>query len=300
MDPQKISILIEGATGKLGQHVTKHALQRDNLLVNILVRDPQKNKQLAEQVEKAGGRVIKADLGDAESLKDVTKGIHTVVSTLGSFEEKVAVKGQLDLLSDAVKNGVKRFVHSYYGINYANVTNQEEMFPIKRKEIVKEQVHKSGIQAIDISVGVFIETWFDFQSRGGYHYAGDINQKIDFISYDDAAKYIVAVVSRENLAGKFNFVAQEASTKEFTETYNKVRGTNIQPRSLGSIQDLEKTKNDQRNADGSVPFILGLEYLIYSGIGKFPGSSNADFPEVTPTPLEEVFRRNPDLILKSE
>ena len=299
MNQQKISILIDGATGNLGQLVTRYALQRDNLLVNILVRDPQKNKQLVEQVEKAGGRVIKADLGDAESLKDVTKGIHTVVSTISNLDEKIAVKGQLDLLNDAVKNGVKRFVHSYFGINYAHV-NKEEVFLIKYKEAVREQVHKSGIQAVDISVGALIETWFYLQSQGGYHYAGDINQKIDFTSYDDAAKYIVAVTSRENLAGKFNFISQEASTKEFTEAYNKVRRTNIQPHNLGSIQDLEKAKNDQKDAKGLVPWMLGIEYLIFSGIGKFSGNSNADFPEVVPTSLEEVFRRNPDLVLKSE
>ena len=55
----KINILIVGATGNLGSYITKHSLTHPNLITNILVRNPQKNKELAAQVEQAGGKSSK-------------------------------------------------------------------------------------------------------------------------------------------------------------------------------------------------------------------------------------------------
>lgn len=46
MIPTKIPILIVGATGQLGSLITRHALQKDNLEVNILIRNPDKLKDL--------------------------------------------------------------------------------------------------------------------------------------------------------------------------------------------------------------------------------------------------------------
>src|SRR5688572_25433595 len=121
----RISILIVAPTGKLGAPIAKHCLARPNLLVNVLVRDPSKDRDLLDQVEKAGGKVIKADFADLESLKDTTKGIHTVISAFASQDEKVFVEGHKALIDDAVKNGVARFVPSEFGVRYDKFSRDE-------------------------------------------------------------------------------------------------------------------------------------------------------------------------------
>lgn len=113
----KINILIVGATGTLGTLVTRHCIAKPNLLVNILVRDPQKNIELTAQVQKAGGKVFKGDITQSESVKGISKGMHTVIFTLPSFGENVTIDGQLAMIEDAVANGVQRVVPSEFAEN---------------------------------------------------------------------------------------------------------------------------------------------------------------------------------------
>lgn len=94
MQNQKVSVLIIGANGTLGSKITKHALANDRLEVSILVRDLEKSKELVKEVESQGGKVFKGDIADANSIQGITKGIHTIISALSSFDEATVVKGQ--------------------------------------------------------------------------------------------------------------------------------------------------------------------------------------------------------------
>lgn len=83
MDQQKkISILIIGATGNLGSLITKHALLREELTVNVTIRDPTKNSELVQKVKDQGGNVYTLDLTNPEEIKGITQNIHTVVCAL--------------------------------------------------------------------------------------------------------------------------------------------------------------------------------------------------------------------------
>ncbi len=58
MDSEKISLLIIGATGQLGTLITTHCLLKSNLLVNILIRNPDKNTTLCKNpVEKLSSQM---------------------------------------------------------------------------------------------------------------------------------------------------------------------------------------------------------------------------------------------------
>lgn len=97
MESDKISVLIVGATGRLGSLITKHCLAQPKLLVNILIRNLEKNKELVEAVEKAGGKVWKGDISKPETLEEPMKGIHTVVSATSQLDKETALDAQFSL-----------------------------------------------------------------------------------------------------------------------------------------------------------------------------------------------------------
>ena len=77
----KINVLIIGSNGRLGSFIVKHFLTKPNLITNILIRDRQKNQELVSQVENAGGKVFEGDIMKPETIKNITKGMHTVIMT---------------------------------------------------------------------------------------------------------------------------------------------------------------------------------------------------------------------------
>lgn len=127
MDSQnsKINVLVVGAFGRMGSAVTRRCLEQPNLIVNILVRDPQKNKELVDQVTQAGGRVIKADVSQPDTIKGVTKGMHTVIMTFDSIDEKVAVDGQITVIKDCLENNVERVVPAEYSTDPTKFSREE-------------------------------------------------------------------------------------------------------------------------------------------------------------------------------
>ena len=106
----KVNILIVGASDALGSLITKHSIVKPNLIVNIFVRDPQKNKELTAEVERAGGKAFQGDVTKPETFRGVSKGMHTVIFTLSSFGSDANVEGQLALIGDCVANGDFIFV----------------------------------------------------------------------------------------------------------------------------------------------------------------------------------------------
>jgi len=165
MNSNKLSVLIVGATGKLGTRITKHCLESSKLLVNILVRNPDKNIPLCEQVKQAGGKVIKVDVKETETLKDVTKGIHTLISTLDGED---TLPGQLALLEDGVKNGLKRFVPSEFIVNYKEY-KVGDSFAYDVILQFREKLEKTPVKGLHVFPGLITEIFMDWIYKPGLH-----------------------------------------------------------------------------------------------------------------------------------
>jgi len=293
---EKLPILIAGATGQLGTLITKHALANPKLQVNILVRDPAKNKELTESVEKAGGKVFKADVTDSQSLKGVAKGIHTVISVVNSMDDKIAVDGQVHLLNEAVASGAKRFIPSDFGVNYVHFNKEE----LNRSAVVapkfrfQEHLDKAPIKQLHFYQGAILETFFHIQSSG-LHYWGNGDFKLDFTSYDNIAQVVAAAVSNPDLTGKINYAGDRQSIHDVAKIYNKVRGTNVEPQKKGSLEDLKKIYEDARQKGDPTAEYLGLFLILYDPRSVFEKINNADFPSVKATSVEEYLHSHPEI-----
>lgn len=295
---QKLDVLIVSATGQLGSLITKHALENPKLRVHILVRDINKNKQLVEQVQKAGGKVHQGDVTKPETIKNVTQGIHTVISALNSYDDKVAVDGQVNLLNDAVANGVTRFVPSDFGINYEHFTREEtsRSAVISPKFKFQDQLDKTKLKQLHFYQGNIAETFFWVQGMG-FGYWGDRTQKYDITPYDDIARVVAAAVSNPDRTGTINYVSERLTIDEIAAVYNRVRGVNVEPKQKGTIEELKKLYEEARSKGDQNAEFLGLFILQADKRATLEKVNNAEFPQVKSTSVEEFLKHHQEVKL---
>jgi len=120
----KLNVFRIGATSHLGSFITKHYLKK-NLPVDILVLDPEKNKELVAQVEEYKWE---SNSRRPITLKDCTQGVQTVISVFNAYgNEKVEimVDWQTALVEDCMRNQVKRLVPSDFGVNIDSFAQEE-------------------------------------------------------------------------------------------------------------------------------------------------------------------------------
>ena len=294
----RISILIVGATGRLGTFLTKHCIAQPKLLVNILVRDPQKNKELAESVEKAGGKVWKGDICQPETLDEPTKGVHTVLCLTSSFDLKTCLDGQKALIDAAVKNGVKRFSPSDYGENVEKFS-REELRNIGLQDCkasIMEYLKTQPIKTIVFAPGVIVDAFFHWTVKE-LAYWGNSDLVYNMTTYEDTAKYVAAALIDENRTGHYNFSTDKLTVKEIADVYNQVRGANIAPVCKGTFEELRKAYDEaKKTAPTAFPtIILGLCLTIYDERSGFDKIHNSEFPDVKTTSVKEFLERNPNI-----
>ena len=290
---QKLPILVVGATGQLGSLITKHALTHPNLNVNILIRNPDKNKELVDQIKQSGGNVLIGDVTKPETLKDSTKGIHTVISALIG-DDSTVFEGQKHLAEDAVKNGVKRFVPSDISLSADKAKEGEHPFLDSRIKF-RKYLETTPVKGLHVTLGVFTQTFFFFMTRlfPGLHYYHNPDQKIDITTYEDTAKFVAAAVAKPDRVGDLKIHGDALSINEIAAIYNKVTGKNVKPENRGSIDDLKKNIEELRQKDFFKSILLTYEVFMFDGRGKLDKVDNGEFPEIKPLHLEEYIKANP-------
>lgn len=298
MDSQnKINVLIVGAYGALGSLVTKHCLTKPNLLVNILVRDPRKNRELAAEVEKAGGKVLQGDVTQTETFRGVSRGMHTVIFTLPPFGSDTNVEGQLAMIDDCVKNGVERIVPANFTWNFSKYTCDElscHALPTGKQK-VKDHLKTLPVKTLVVDNGIFLETMLQLALGKNFEYWGDVDQKYQITSYEDAAQFTACAVARENLEGYLAVVAHDLSVKELTTIYNKVRGTSIMPKKLGSLADL-KVKTEELERKGGIEAILSrLWTFFWNDRCRFDKVDTDKFSEFKITSVEDFLKQKSEI-----
>lgn len=100
------TVLVAGAHGQVGQHVTELLAERDGT-ARAMVRDPDQT----DEVEALGGDPVVADL--TEDVADAVEGCDAIIFAAGSGGEDVYGvdrDGAINLIDAAEAAGVDRFV----------------------------------------------------------------------------------------------------------------------------------------------------------------------------------------------
>ena len=109
------NVFVTGGSGFTGSYLCK-ALQKKGCAVKALVRESSDTKELKD----SGIELVHGDLADPESIKGKVKDVDVVFHIAALYRQegvsknmfmKVNVEGTRSMLDEAVKNGVKRFVH---------------------------------------------------------------------------------------------------------------------------------------------------------------------------------------------
>lgn len=152
------TVLVAGATGYLGRHLCA-AYRNRGWRVHALVRDRQRATTLPAD------RLIQAEATQPGSLTGIMEGADLVVSALGITRQadglgywEVDSRANLNLLDEALRNGVPRFA-------YVHVLNAEKMAQVPlvaAKSAFVRALQEAGIASTVIAPSGYFSDMEDF------------------------------------------------------------------------------------------------------------------------------------------
>ena len=186
------NVLLAGATGYLGTYLLKELIAKENQVVAI-VRNPEKLKITDENYLE----LKQAEVTKPESLRDICKGIDTVISTVGITRQKdgltymdVDYKANMNLLEEAKKARVNHFVY----VSAIDGDKYRDLKIFEAKEKFVDALKSSGLVYTIVRPNGFFSDMEDFlhMAKSGRVYVfGSGNQKFNPIHGEDLARTIV-------------------------------------------------------------------------------------------------------------
>lgn len=225
-------ILIAGATGYLGGYVAKE-FKNQNYFTRLLVRNTTKLEASGLKADE----IITAEITDKKTLHDCCKNIDIVFSSIGITKQKdgftyldVDYKGNVNLLEEAKRCGVKKFI-------YVSVLNGDKLRNLKiceAKEKFVDDLKKSGMDyCIICPTGYFSDMaeFYKMAEKGNVFLFGKGDCKMNPIDGKDLAGVCVdAVQSIEKeiaCGGPEIFSYNQIATTAFSVAQKKKKITHI-------------------------------------------------------------------------
>lgn len=146
-------ILVAGATGNLGERITR-ALLDQGAEVRAIVRQGS-DLQKINHLEQLGANVYPVDMTNVDQVAAACKDASCVVSALAGLRE-VIIDTQRVLLDAAVKAGVPRFIPSDYAIDFTKFPDGNNRNLDWRREF-HTYLDKAPVKATSIYCGGFMD-----------------------------------------------------------------------------------------------------------------------------------------------
>lgn len=188
-------ILVAGATGYLGMHIVKNLTEK-KINTTALVRNPSKLNDLKLPIT-----VLKAEVTNPSTLKNCCENIDVVISSLGITKQTdglsymdVDFQANLNLLNEAKRSGVKKFI-------YISVLHGAELKSLQicaAKEKFVEELKKSGLDYCVIRPSGFFSDMTEFYNmaeKGRIYLFGNGQLQSNPIHGDDLAKVCIDSVN---------------------------------------------------------------------------------------------------------
>ncbi len=282
------TILLAGATGKLGSRIASHLLEQSETKLRVLVRDtenPVKRDALRPLLDR-GAEVLEGHLADRDSLDRATKGVDVIVSAVQGGPD-VIIHGQVTLAEAGKRNGVRRILPSDYALDLFEATPGEHlMFDLRRT--ANQQIADIGLEQVNVLQGAFMEMFapgagtIDYDA-GTVSYWGDGSQVIELTSLEDTARMIAHVALDQGIAGgKFAFAGDRISMLEVVKVIEAQTGRTFERHSMGSESDLRaahgRALKDTSNPFGSV--MLAYQLYMLTGQTALTNLQNDRYPDL--------------------
>jgi uncharacterized protein YbjT (DUF2867 family) len=181
-------VLLAGATGYLGSHIAKR-LGEEGHTLRVLVR----NKKKWQNLQIPADEIYVAEITNAKSIEGCCVGVDAVISTIGITRQKdhltymnVDYQGNLNLLREAQKSGVRRFIYVFVAFS----ERMRHLKLVQAKALFAEELIKSGLSYCVVKPNGFFPDMAEFlkmAKQGTVYMLGKGNHKINPIDGRDLA-----------------------------------------------------------------------------------------------------------------
>lgn len=221
-------ILVAGATGYLGKFIARETLKR-NYYTRVLVRNSEKFKQFEIDVDD----VYQAEITDKSSLANCCNDIDVVISSIGITRQQdgltymdVDYQGNLNLLEEAKKQGVKKFI--YVSVLYGEKLRHLQICEAKEKFV--DVLKSSGLNYSIIRPNGFFSDMteiLNMAKKGRVYLFGNGQQTANPIHGEDLAEVCLDTVENNieeiNVGGPENLTHNEIAEIAFKVLNKKVK-----------------------------------------------------------------------------
>ena len=287
-------IALAGATGDLGSRITRALIAR-GATVHALTRTDA-SEQKVKQTEALGATVVRADMGDVNSVATACEGAACVVSALNGLHS-VIIDRQSVLLEATVKAGVLRFISSDYSLDFTKTTPGHNRNLDLRREFMA-RADRAPIKVTSVLNGAFMDMLGAempvIQPR--LHrilYWRDAEQPLDFTTKDDSAAYTAAAALDDTTPRILRIASDTVTTRELAEAMSNVTDRRYRPLRVGGMGSLRAliriTKRVAPQPGEPFPAWQGMQYMrdMFSGRGKLAPLDNSRYPELRWTSADE-------------
>lgn len=304
MNPS-ITLLLVGATGRVGAHVAHRILDR-GIKLRILVRSesintPQK-KVLLDTLIKRGASIVEGNLLHSESLKRAVEDIDVIISTVQGGE-KLIVDGQATLAEAGKNAGARRIFPSTFSSElFAVKTNdihvvENPIFKIRRK--AAQAIAATYLPATYLMNGTFMHSMlkspvlspFKRQEKV-FEYWGTGNRAAAYTALSDAVNYLIEAALDTDPPEHLRVAGDILTMKEMKRDYEKVTGQILRERCLGTLTDFSnKIEQIKETSDSSVEYVFHqIRYAMDSGAGNLEHLNNQLYPSIKPKSFRSMVK----------
>lgn len=201
-------ILVVGATGMQGGSVARHLLERGKYAVRALTRQPRCEE--AQALKDLGAEVVRGNLDDTASLRDVMAGCYGVYGLTNFWEHfERELEHGINLVDAVADSGIGHFVFSTLPA-VERLTNGElrvRKFDLKAR--MEEYAREQNLPATYVHVAYYFNNFFTLfapqkQQDGSYRFAfpqGDT--RLAGIAAEDIGGAVATIFEqREKCIGK--------------------------------------------------------------------------------------------------
>lgn len=256
-----MSIVITGATGRLGRHVISSLLRLDVPLPDLVAAGRHEGKLGA--LRELGLATVRVDYSDPATLDEAFAGADTVLLISGS-ETGARVPQHRNAVDAAVRAGVSRIVYtSALGADRGKLLLADEHLA------TEQAIAESGLPSTIVRNGWYTENFepaLRHAETTGLVLASAGDGRVASATREDYAEAIAAVLAQDGHAGQTYELSGDAawSFDELAAALTEVLGREVAYRRLTPEQhlaELERTGVDEATAR----FLVALDANIEDG-----------------------------------
>lgn len=241
-------ILVAGATGNLGNRISRELIKR-GAEVRAIVRkstDPEK----IEALEKMGVKVFEVDMNSVEEIANASTGVSCVVSALAGLGD-IIIDLQKRILNGTIQAGVPRFIPSDFSCDYNDlVPGENRNFDLRRE--FKKYINTTSIKATSIFNGCFADILqyntpiLNLKDKSVGYWGDKADWKLDFTTMDDTAAFTAEAALDDNAPRDLQIASFQISPKMILADVKKASGQDFKIQQLSGIEDFAAFLKKQR------------------------------------------------------